>query len=207
MGNITKLSQGNLDGIKKQVCECIDHAQAEGYKRGYTKGKNDGHAQGCHTQMEHDKAKIDEAKQDGYNDGYNTAINDYNMMIQWLHESRKDFISFLSDVYLYNLEGDMTTGSILYDIILKWNMRELIYEFKQCQEQKKQTEEEIKVGDEVITFGSKAIVTRVEDKNIRLFYSDGSGGRFDNNVESIEKTGRNFSAEVSQLLDKLKGDK
>lgn len=70
MGKITELSRGNLDGLKKQVCECIDHAQAEGYKRGYTKGKNDGHAQGCNTQSEYDKVKIDEAKQDGYNQGY-----------------------------------------------------------------------------------------------------------------------------------------
>ena len=34
MGNITELSQGSLDGLKKQVCECIDHAHEQGYKEG-----------------------------------------------------------------------------------------------------------------------------------------------------------------------------
>ena len=34
MGN-TKLSNGNKEGLKKQVSECIDHAHAQGYKEGY----------------------------------------------------------------------------------------------------------------------------------------------------------------------------
>lgn len=207
MGNITELSQGNLDGLKKQVCECIDHANAEGYKRGYTKGKNDGHAQGCNTQSEYDKAKIDEAKQDGYNNGYDTAINDYNVMIQRLHESRNDFISFLAEVYLYNLEGDMTTGSILYDIIPKWNMRELIYEFKEWQEQKKQAEEEIKVGDIVVWKDGREdfpfIITLVKSQTYVALNKEGGFTHFTPNAK-LKKIG-SVSDKLQALFEDLEG--
>ncbi len=202
MGNITELSQGNLDGLKKQVCECIDHANAEGYKRGYTKGKNDGHAQGCNTQSEYDKAKIDEAKQEGYNNGYNTAINDYNMMIQRLHESRNDFIRFLDEVYLYNIEGNVTTGSILYDIIPKWNMRELIYEFKEWQEQKKMAEEEtIKVGDVVKCNDTQMIVTRIAPMTKTISGVNKDGEFFDRNMNAWHKTGRHY--DIESILKEL----
>ena len=93
-GNIVELNQGNLEGLKKQVCECIEHAQAQGFKRGYRKGKNDEREQECPTQTKYYKTKIDEAKQEGYNEGYNTAINDYSAMIKYVHSplAFRDFL-------------------------------------------------------------------------------------------------------------------
>ena len=186
MGKITELSQGSLDGLKKQVCECIDHAQAQGHKKGYEKGQNDANKD------------LKEIQDSTYDIAYTKGVADFEDM--FVHEH--DYEQFFEDTY-----GSKNLDYNLYDLVAKYGAKKVLNDFKKWQEQKKHDEEEIKVGDEVITFGgSKAIVTRIEDTNIRLFYSDGSGGRFDNNVEIIEKTGRNFSAEVSQLLDKLKGD-
>lgn len=136
MGNITELRKGNLDGLKKQVCECVDHAHAQGYKLGYTKGKNDGHAQGCNTQMKYDKTKIDETKQESYNEGYNAAINDYKTIVGFIHFCTLAFRVFLVESGFYDdLEKVPTNAEdILYDIICKWDLREIIDEFKKWQE-------------------------------------------------------------------------
>lgn len=40
--NITKLSQGNLDGVKRQMNECIDNAYRKGHQKGYKDGYSDG---------------------------------------------------------------------------------------------------------------------------------------------------------------------
>lgn len=212
MGNITELSQGSLNGLRRQLNECIENAYNKGYADGkkeprevkavnvedtmeYQIGYKVGHEDGA-------KWAIDENAKDHqgyYNKGYNTALKDFGNL--YVYEN--DYKEFFLNVYAKPFYENVT----LFDAVAKYGIEKVMDDFKKWQEQKKQAEEEIKVGDEVITFGgSKAIVTRVEDTNIRLFYSDGSGGRFDNNVEIIEKTGRNFSAEVSQLLDKLKGD-
>lgn len=193
MGNITELSQGSLDGLKKQVCECIEHAQAEGYKKGYTKGKNDGHAQGCNIQMEYEKEKIDKAKQEGYDTGYNNAFEDLKEL--WECDNIDEFMQ-----YKYQCVMEITY------MLERHRPQDVIACFKEWRKQKKQAEEEIKIGDEV-QFGKyvKGVIISIKDDWYRVvvdsgFVSSWKKGEF-------EKTGRNFGAEVSQLLDKLKGDK
>ena len=88
MGNITQLSQGNLDGLKKQVCECIENAYNAGLKKGLENLKNTrpeetenyklgyklGYEKGERHKKELWETALNEAKADGYKTGYDTAI-------------------------------------------------------------------------------------------------------------------------------------
>ena len=163
MGKITLLSQGNLEGLKKQVCECIDHAQAEGYKRGYTKGKNDGHAQGCNTQSEYDKTKIDEAKQDGYNQGYADGkkegydngfeqgkkqatselpelANKENEMYNKGLEDASNLLAYADERFIRECFPNESNWN-LFDLNAKYGLAVVIKEFKKWQEKNKKAEE------------------------------------------------------------------
>jgi len=189
MGNITEWSQVSLDGVKKQVCECIEHAQAEGYKRGYTKGKNDGHAQGCHTQSEHDKAKIDEAKQEGYNEGLENARQ---VILKLLGINSIEYARIFNDTDMYYTK-----------IILEhYSIKEIESKIRAYEEDKQA--EEIKVGDEVCRkdrIDCTVVITGLL-KEGRANAINFQGSSYIVKLTEYERTGRHFD-EVVQLLDKL----
>ena len=198
-----KCGLDKLEPVEKAWENELEKHRREAYDKGYADGKAD---------AIYDTDMIDELKQVEYIRGYNSAINDYNGMIQWLHDCTDDFKEFMNKKYGYDImyltNPKLDEGVMLYDLICDHDIAEVISEFQKWQEEKKKPEEEFfKVGDEVIgsSYG-KAIVTMVDDDNdsVMVVFIDGSCGEF--NKETLKKTGKNFSTEVSQLLDKLRGE-
>lgn len=68
------------------------------YQIGYKVGFEDGKKQAIE-EIPELANKENEIYNDGYNKGYNSAINDYNMMIQWLHDCTDDFKEFMNKKY------------------------------------------------------------------------------------------------------------
>ena len=202
MGKITELSQGNLDGLKKQVCECIEHAQAEGYKRGYTKGKNDGHAQGCHTQAEKDKTKIDQARQEGYDNWYEAGKSEMREVVsdfECLLTNEKYYKEFLSR-YVEKYGSCTLSHIVRYIGIVK-----VVSDYREWMKETKSKDNRLRVGDEVKLGGGEFVVVTKIDINgiVRVFHKDGSGGRFDIPANECTKTGVHYD-EIETLLEKLR---
>ena len=115
MGKITELSRGSLNGLRRQTNECLKNAYNKGYEDGkkeprevkalnledtceyqigYKVGYEDGKKQAIS-----EIPKIANNENEMYNRGYNTAIDDYNMMIEWWNNNSEDFGKFLFEVY------------------------------------------------------------------------------------------------------------
>ena len=176
-----------------------------GYKEGYADGKAD---------AIYNTDLIDELKQVEYIRGYNTAISDYNKMIQWLHDCTDDFKEFMNKKYGYDImyltNPKVDEGVMLYDLIYDHDIAEVISEFKKWQEEKKKTDE-IKVGDEVIIVGSKdseilGVVTMLANNNYTVICLINGSEMTRVTKNDIKPTGRHFD-EVEQLLDNLRGEK
>ena len=217
MGNITQLSQGNLEGLKKQVCECIDHAHEQGYKQGFINCKksypfteeevnkvandeyNKGYADGKKEVIENSQDRregFDNGYNKGYDRGYGVGFN----------EGLENAWKYINKLYQYGLNElqNYFDETSIPNIICRTSITDIIASIN-LYEEKKQVEEEIKIGDEV-QFGKyvKGVIISIKDNWYRVvvdsgFVSSWKKGEF-------EKTGRNFGTEVSQLLDKLKGD-
>lgn len=177
------------------------------YQIGYKTGREDGFAY-CRNNTE----LTDELKQVEYTKGYNSAINDYNAMYEWLHDCFVDFKNFLLEKGFYTdekfLDG-FVVGQLMYDLICDHDIAEVISKFKKWQEEKKKADE-IKVGDEVIVTNSDVlvgytfIVMQIIGKRVVGIREDWC--IYENlNLEYLEKTGRHYD-EVEQLLNKLKGE-
>ena len=63
-------------------------------------------------------------------------------------------------------------------------------------------EEQIQVGDEVISPNGKGVVTEIKDIYVRIMYAKGSGQVV--KPEDLTKTGRHFP-EIAEVLEKMKG--
>lgn len=196
--NTTQLKQGSLSGLRRQTNECLDSA----YNKGYEDGKADAI---YNTDM------IDELKQVEYIRGYNSAINDYNGMIQWLHDCTNDFKEFMNKKYGYDVmyltNPKVDEGVMLYDLICDHDIAEVISEFQKWEEEKKKPEDEIKVGDEVICNcpnEQRVIITAKCDSWVTFMRKDGAC--YSRAETGMKKTGRHFD-EVEQLLNKLRGKK
>ena len=192
MGNITQLKQGSLNGLRRQTNECLDSA----YNKGYQDGKKG---------FEVSNGQVE------YNKGYNSAINDYNMMIQWLHDCRDDFKEFIDKKYGYDVmyltNPKVDEGVMLYDLICDHDIAEVISEFKKRQEEKKKVEE-IKVGD-IVRFkgGQNIVVTKVRKDRDNIDGIDANGDAYcieSFDFENLDKVGH--MDEVEQLLNKLEGE-
>ena len=83
-------------------------------------------------------------------------------------------------------------------VILKYDAPEAIEKIRQYEQEK---EQQIQVGDEVITASGKAVVLGVGPVHFEYVNADGSSG-FDR-VKSAEKTGRHFP-EIAAILQKMK---
>lgn len=70
-----------------------------------------------------ERAKKDQTALSDYTAGYTKAINDYNMLIEWINDCPEDFNKFLFDVY--NLSDCQ-----VYDLICRYDMREVIAAFQ-----------------------------------------------------------------------------
>ena len=178
--------------------------------REYKIGYNDGYTAG----YLYDYSK---SAEEGYNKGYNSAIDDYNTIFEFIFHNMKDFRQFLLDSGYYDTEMVIrsSTANILYDLIISFDMAEVIGDFKKWQEEKKQSEEIIKEGD-IVRFNEKChsydskkdrefLVLHVfEDRNLATILHD-NGDTSCVELSLVDKTNRHIE-EVSQLLDKLRGE-
>jgi len=76
--------------------------------------------------------------------------------------------------------------------------QEAIEKIRQHEQEK---EEQIQVGDEVISPNGKGVVTEITDIYVRIMYAKGSGQVF--KPEDLTKTGRHFP-EIAEVLRKMK---
>lgn len=178
------------------------------YNRGYEDGKNE---------VLYKTELIPELKKAEYTKGYNSAINDYNGMIQWLHDCTDDFKEFMNKKYGYDVmyltNPKVDEGVMLYDLICDHDIAEVISEFKKWQEEKKKADE-IKVGD-VVKFNEKChnydhvksreflVLHIFANELASILYDNGDTGAAE--ISLLDKTGRHVD-EVEQLLNKLRGE-
>lgn len=147
----------------------------------------------------------------GFEDGKLWAIDENAKAHQEYYDN--GYYKGLDDACLtaWTLLTSTNTGKIfteygtVSDILGNVPMKEIRNRIK-AYEEKKKAEKEIRVGDEVETKSrSKGIVSYIyERKTVDVLFSDGSTGKRE--IESLSKTGRNFSNEVKQLLNKLRGE-
>lgn len=177
--NITQLKQGSLNGLRKQTNECLDNA----YNKGFEDGK---------------KWAIDENAKDhqGYFDnGYNNAIEDLSHAIKmYFPLNSKERLDYFGT----NIQTERYAIEFPKDLIA----------MAKAYEEKKKSEETIKVGD-IVYYGDemlKAVVLDIAteqgvtyavmlDENGLNVNEELSGLKF------IEHTN-----EVEQLLNRLKGE-
>lgn len=122
----------------------------------------------------------------GYNDGYDTGLSD-----AW-EASRK--VVALSTVDRREVFG----SEYMYSILEKHTASEAIEKIRQYEQEK---EEQIQVGDEVISPNGKGVVTEITDIYVRIMYAKGSGQVV--KPEDLTKTGRHFT-EIAEVLKKMK---
>lgn len=92
----------------------------------------------------------------------------------------------------------------LHNIMGIYSVSEAIEKIRAYEEQKKQEDEEIKVGDEVIYRHSEltGIVTSIyKTKKFDILWNDGSVGQ-EKNISDFKKTGRTFP-EIVEVLKKM----
>ena len=166
--------------------EVEDHAEvtADAYQRGYENGFVAGHL------------KAEKSGQSFYEDGYQRGMADanrdgeYNADDGWYVMQK---ISLLPNPIKTELFGTAETAVILQGNSFKDALAKLA-EYEQRQE------EQIRVGDEVITASGKAVVTGVGPVHFEYDYADGSHGY--DEVKNVKKTGRHFP-EIAEVLQKM----
>ena len=196
--------KAKLKPIKIRTTNVKDTKEYQiGYKEGFADGKAD---------AIYNTDIIDELKQVEYIRGYNTAINDYNGMIQWLHDCRDNFKEFMNKKYGYDImyltNPKVDEGVMLYDLICDHDIAEVISKFQKWEEEKKKAaEESIKVGDEVIIKDQETIgvITMLANNNYTVICLINGSEMARVTKNDIKPTGRHFD-EVGQLLDKLRGE-
>ena len=118
-----------LEPIKTTNVEDTNEYQI-GYKVGFEDGKK---------QAIEEIPELANKENEIYNDGYNNAINDYNMMIQWLHDCKDNFKEFMNKKYGYDImyltNPHVDEGVMLYDLICDHDIAEVISEFQKWQEE------------------------------------------------------------------------
>lgn len=181
----------------------LEQVKADAYSEGLKDGKavtlaneqnnafNDGYKK-CLDDMELVRKK---ERDRGYDDGYQSGLAD-----AW-DAARK--------ICLNTCDGGMTIAEIakIFDVsyyrdaMKKYSASEAIEEIRAYEQAQKEKEEQIQVGDEVITASGKAVVMGVGPVHFEYFNADGSSGY--DEVKNVKKTGRTFP-EIAEVLRKMK---
>lgn len=139
------------------------------YKIGYKAGFENGRAENSL-----DESDLQDSYDEGCKKGYNTAITDYNMMFEWMHDCPEDFKKFLYEAYSLS-DCRIEKTQFIYDIICSYDMREVISEFQKWYEQKKGAN--IKVGD-IVKFNEKCHeYCQVKDRQYLVLHIDYDKGQ------------------------------
>jgi hypothetical protein len=183
---VSGVDDGTLDGIKRQILDCINSAYDKGYKNGLKDGNiNDGTF----------AVKVKEAYDNGLNDA-EKAVRRLVVSIAagGLTPGEKQMIFGLSQDYV------ILTNFSMPEIIEKIREHD---ERKQQEELKKVCDGKIHIGDEVIYEGKKYIVvnkTKYEESVVIV----NDTNVYVTRTENIEKTGRKYP--VKEILEGLGND-
>ena len=166
-----------IEGLIRQMTECLENA----YNRGYKQGFDDGH----------EKGMIDGVMNIDVNEvSYVKGLNDAWECARKIDEDR--------DIENYVFGEDLEHG------FSHIKASEAIYKIQKYEVEKHRSE--IRVGDEVYseTYGEKGVVTKVWDNSdIIILSSNSSMIRTPKN--KVKKTGKHYD-EMEQLLEKMRGE-
>ena len=160
------------------------------------KAKKDSYNKGLRDSQ--DALYTQEKLKDEYDRGYTQAIADYRKFERFFNS---EGIEVFEDIR-------NTDGTISIDMILQYlPVPEIMARIK-AYEEKKKAEEEIRVGDEVYILdpNDKSVVTFVDEEKRIVVILTIRGKYSTLRFCDAHKTGRHFD-EVSQLFDKLRGEK
>lgn len=94
--------------------------------------------------------------------------------------------------------------SLFTTLLTKYSASEAIAKIKEYEEKQKQTDDEIKVGDGVIsTFGKHGYVTGIDKDELYVLYPNGEVGHSSTNT--YVKDGRYFSR-MAEILKQMEGE-
>ena len=157
---------------------------------------------------------IEKAREEEYEKGYQDATAKISSDEQAIAE--KAYQSGLNDAWKaarkiacagahggYHIDTKIHIfGAADYSYILaNYNASEAIEKIRQYEQEK---EQQIQVGDEVISPDGKGVVTEISDRTARIMFSSGLGYMVKS--EDLTKTGRHFP-EIAAVLEKMRGEK
>lgn len=131
-------------------------------------------------------------RQGYYNNGYNNALDDVNHAM--------DVLENMTETEREEWFEDYASVG---EVVRECTIQQIIESTKEYEEKKK-AEKEIRVGDEVqFNNESYGVVISINKHYLRIVMNNGFVMTvLDSEIK--KKTGKNFSAEVEQLLDKLR---
>lgn len=141
---------------------------------------------------------LKEIQESTYDVAYNKGVEDFEELFMY----EDDYKQFFEDTY-----GSKNPAYNLFDLVAKYGAKKVVNDFNKWQEEKKKAEEEIKIGDIVITDeGIKAIVLDIDDydsENIQADVFNENGCYEIKRIIDLKYIGA--TNWVLQLLDKLRG--
>lgn len=140
---------------------------------------------------------IDAPRTCAYKLGYENGLND---LWEAMQKAIKMYCEIDNEVYLrvfYDVKCDW--GESVLQALFKNTPQHLIDSIRKYEQRQ---EEQIRVGDEVITASGKAVVMGVGPVHFEYVYEDGSSGY--DEVKNVKKTGRHFP-EIAEVLQKIGG--
>lgn len=144
---------------------------------------------------------MEQVRKEAYDKGYDDAKGGYEngfengMIVAWeaarkiIHMPEGDLLNIFTECY--------SAVCTALQVLLKYDASEAIEKLKAYE----QEQNEIHVGDEVITASGKAVVLGVGPVHFEYVNADGSNGFA--KVKNAEKTGRHFP-EIAEVLAKMK---
>ena len=161
------------------------HAEvtADAYQRGYETAKHE--CEDCPKQAHTDALKM-ESYQNGLSDAWEAAR-------KIIHMPEGDLLNIFTECY--------SAVCTSVQVFLKYDASECIEKIRAYEQARKEKEEQIQVGDEVIAASGKAVVTGVGPVYFEFVYANGYIGS--DKVKNVKKTGRHFP-EIAEVLQKMK---
>lgn len=139
---------------------------------------------------------VDAPRSCAYKLGYENGLND---LWEAMQKAIKMYCEIDNEVFLrvfYDVKCDW--GESVLQALFKNTPQHLIDSIREYEQRQ---EEQIRVGDEVITASGKAVVMGVGPVHFEYAYADGSSGY--DEVKNVKKTGRNFP-EIAEVLQKMR---
>ena len=179
------------EGLRPYTEPDLEQVKSDAYNDGYKAGREAEEVRQKLRQPDLEQVRK-EAYDDGYNAGYGRKIDaSYQEGLSDAWEAARKVVA-LSTVDRRKVFG----SEYMYSILEKHTASEAIEKLKAYEQ-----EEQIQVGDEVITASGKAVVMGVGPVHFEYVYADGSTGY--DEVKNVKKTGRHFP-EIAEVLRKMK---